>query len=366
MIGSATPSAKNLAAFRGARVFITGDTGFKGSWLSLWLAELGAQVTGYALPPYYPESHFELLGLDRLIRHVEGDLRDFDHLYRTLSEAEPDYVFHLAAQALVRRSYADPLTTFSTNVYGSVCVLEAVRQVESVRSLVYITSDKCYLNNEWPWSYRETDQLGGYDPYSASKAAAENAFLAYYHSFLKHRATLGAATTRAGNVIGGGDWSADRLVPDCIRSLKRGAPIVLRSPNATRPWQFVLEPLGGYLMLALRLAQEPERYAGSWNFGPEAVSVRTVEQVARQIIENWGGGTVEYEGNKATAEHEATLLQLSIDKARAQLGWQPIYDATTSVAETVNWYLAWNRGAPIKDFSRTQISAYMTAAEMRR
>ena len=358
----AAPGARRLSAFQGARVFVTGHTGFKGSWLSLWLAELGAEVTGYALPPAYADSHFELLGLDRHIRHIEGDLRDTGRLLGAVRDAKPDFVFHLAAQALVRQSYADPLTTFGTNVFGTAALLDAVRQAESVRALVCITSDKCYLNKEWTWSYRETDELGGHDPYSASKAAAENAFLAYQHSYFRHRPDLGAATARAGNVIGGGDWASDRLVPDCIRALNRGEPIVLRHPAATRPWQLVLEPLGGYLVLALALAERKVEAGGSWNFGPDPLGVRTVEQVARRIVELWGSGAVRHEPDR-DLRHEATLLQLSIDKARHQLGWQPVYGVDACIEETVSWYRARHDGAAVPELSRAQIRRYMAAAE---
>jgi CDP-glucose 4,6-dehydratase len=355
----AAPGIRDLADYRGKRVFITGDTGFKGSWLALWLSELGAEITGYALPPYYPESHFELLELGRQIHHVDGDIRDGDKLLESMRAAKPEFVFHLAAQALVRRSYAQPVETFSTNVLGSVHLLEAVRQVDSVRSLVYVTSDKCYLNKEWTWSYREGDELGGLDPYSASKAAAENVFLAYFHSFLKHRADLGCATVRAGNVIGGGDWSADRLVPDCIRALKRGDPISLRNPAATRPWQFVLEPLGGYLDLGLCLGREPQRFAGSWNYGPEPTSLRTVGQVTRQIVDIWGSGSVVHEKPAEGTQHEATLLQLSIDKVRHLIGWQPAYDVNRCIDETVRWYRAAHDGAVVPTLSRAQLADYM-------
>jgi CDP-glucose 4,6-dehydratase len=357
----ALPTAENLSIFRGSRVFVTGDTGFKGSWLSLWLSELGASVTGYALPPAGPKSHFELLGLDRVIHHIDGDLRDADALSAALRAAKPDFVFHLAAQALVRRSYLDPLTTFSTNVLGSVHLLEAVRHADSVRSLVYVTSDKCYLNKEWTWSYRETDELGGLDPYSASKAAAENVFRAYRHSYLRHRAQLGTATVRAGNVIGGGDWSPDRLVPDCIHALTEKIPIVLRNPGATRPWQFVLEPLGGYLMLADRLSRRSVELSGSWNFGPDPIGVRTVDQVARQIVKDWGAGSVQHDIDP-DAHHEATLLQLSIDKARNLLGWRPIYEAGKGIRETVHWYRKIYDGQGAPDLSRAQIQSYMSAA----
>lgn len=359
----ASPIA-SLNCFRGKRVFLTGHTGFKGSWLALWLHELGAEVFGYALPPYYANSHFERLGLAGTVHHIEGDVRDLDHLRRAMTEAQPEFVFHLAAQALVRKSYSDPIETFSTNVMGTAHVLEVVRQLDSVRALVCVTSDKCYLNKEWDWSYRENDELGGHDPYSASKAAAENTFLAYYHSYLKHRPNLGAATARAGNVIGGGDWSADRLVPDCIRALVAKQPIVLRNPGSTRPWQFVLEPLAGYLVLAAKLAQDPQRFAGSWNFGPQPTGIKTVDEVAKQIIKVWSSGEIKYEIAQNTVQHEAKLLQLAIDKAIGQLGWQPAYAVEKCLAETVSWYRAMHEGADVPALSRTQIKNYANAAAL--
>ena len=265
-------SAEILSSFSGKRVLITGHTGFKGSWLAFVLSEAGADVVGYALSPESGRSHFELLNLKDHIRHVVGDVRDQASLHAVVQSARPEFVFHLAAQALVKESYGDPVGTFSTNVMGSVNLLEAVRQSETVRSLIYVTSDKCYENMEWPWGYRENDRLGGHDPYSASKAAAELSFAAYAKSFFSSRPELGAATTRAGNVIGGGDWAKDRIVPDCIRAVEASRPVQLRSPNATRPWQHVLEPLSGYMLLAIRLRDDPARYAGSWNFGPSSAT----------------------------------------------------------------------------------------------
>ena len=245
-----------LSSFKGRRVFITGHSGFKGSWLAFLLNEIGAEVFGYALPPVGKNNHFELLGLAQLIEHVEADIRDEEKLTAAMGEIQPEFVFHLAAQALVRHSYSDPKTTFETNVMGSVNLLEAVRKCESVRSLVYITSDKCYENREWLWGYRENDQLGGHDPYSASKASAEMVFSAYARSFFFDRPDLGAASARAGNVIGGGDWAVDRIIPDCIRAIESDKPIHLRNPFATRPWQHVLEPIAGYLLLAAQLRKK--------------------------------------------------------------------------------------------------------------
>jgi CDP-glucose 4,6-dehydratase len=316
---------------------VTGHTGFKGSWLAFLLREIGAEVLGYALPPTEPDSHFSLLKLDQSIRHVEGDIRDFDRLNGTMSEFQPEFVFHMAAQAIVRESYLNPKTTFDTNVGGSVNVLEAVRYCESVRSLVYVTSDKCYENVEWVWGYRENDRLGGHDPYSASKSAAEIVFTAYSRSFFKHRSKLGAATARAGNVIGGGDWAADRIVPDCIRSISSGQPIRLRNPDATRPWQHVLEPLSGYLLLAVKLRESPSSFAGSWNFGPSSSETRTVIEMAQRIIERFGKGTIEIvprDKNKL----EAQMLQLNCDKAQQLLRWQPRWNFQKTVTVTADWY----------------------------
>lgn len=251
-----------MKIFKGKRVFITGHTGFKGSWLAFLLCEIGADVMGFALPPATTMNHFNLLNLDKKIKHVVGDIRDASLLSATLNKFKPEFVFHLAAQALVRPSYSEPAATFSTNVIGSVNLLDAVRLCESVRSLVYITSDKCYENVEWIWGYRENDQLGGRDPYSASKAAAEIVFSSYVRSFFEQNTSLGAASARAGNVIGGGDWALDRIIPDCIRAIEVGDPIRLRNPAATRPWQHVLEPIAGYLLLAARLYDEPKLWGG--------------------------------------------------------------------------------------------------------
>lgn len=346
-----------LSSFAGSRVLVTGHTGFKGSWLAFLLKEIGAEVLGYALPPEQPGSHFAELGLERNIHHVEADIRDGKRLAITMCEFNPEFVFHLAAQALVRRSYADPQATFDSNVMGSVNLLEAVRQCDSVRSLVYITSDKCYENMEWVWGYRENDRLGGHDPYSASKAAAEIIFSAYARSFFAHRPTLGAATARAGNVIGGGDWAPDRIVPDCIRAIRSNQPIRLRSPSATRPWQHVLEPLSGYLLLAARLREFPQRYTGSWNFGPPSSEVRTVREVADHIVARFGRGSVVIEPDSA-GQHEAQLLQLNCDKASQQLGWRPRWNVEQTLAVTVDWYKAVLDGAEAGVTSRQQLRDY--------
>ena len=346
--------------FAGKRVLVTGHTGFKGSWLALWLRDLGAEVTGYALAPDYAGSHFELLGIERDIRHVVGDVRNLIHLKKVVDATRPEIVFHLAAQALVRRSYDDPKTTFDTNVGGSVNLLEAVRLCDAVRALVFITSDKAYLNKEWSWGYRENDELGGHDPYSASKAGAEMAFMAYRYSFLERRDGLGAAVTRAGNVIGGGDWAQDRIIPDCMRALRDGKPIRLRNPLATRPWQHVLDPLHGYLRLAQALLVDPKRYTGPWNFGPELDRGLTVREVAERAAALWGGGKIVVE-TKASAPFEHRLLQLSIDKAKLDLGWRPKWPSDRAIAETVAWYRRVANGEAVRFVSTAQISMFMDA-----
>ena len=344
-------------SFSRKRVFVTGHTGFKGAWLTFLLKELGADVMGFALPPEPGPSHFALLGLEARISHVVGDIRDAPALCKALQAFQPEYVFHLAAQALVKKSYDNPVVTFGSNVMGSVHLLDAVRQCDSVRSLVYITSDKCYENVEWVWGYRENDRLGGHDPYSASKAAAEIVFSAYARSYFASRPDLGAATTRAGNVIGGGDWAADRIVPDCIRAIEKNSPIQLRNPQATRPWQYVLEPLSGYVRLAAQLRNQPEKYAGSWNFGPSPSEVRTVHEVASSIIQHLGRGRIEI-ADSQQHHHEARLLQLNCDKAHQLLGWHPRWDVDKTLAATALWYKTILEGGDAESITRAQLQEY--------
>jgi CDP-glucose 4,6-dehydratase len=344
-------------AFRGRKVFVTGHTGFKGSWLTLWLRELGAEVAGYALDPLQANDHYNLLGLEKVIRDTRADIRDADKLLLAVKEFQPEVVFHLAAQPLVRLSYAEPKQTFDTNIGGSVNLLEAVRQTPSIKSLVFVTSDKCYRNKEWIWGYRESDELGGYDPYSASKAAAELVFSSYLDSFFHSREGLGAASVRAGNVIGGGDWSANRIIPDCIKALQAGQPITLRNPNATRPWQHVLEPLSGYLYLGARLLTEPKRFSSSWNFGPSSEASPPVKQVADEIVRLWGSGEVRVTPDP-NAPKEAGLLHLNCDKAHLQLGWRPRWHFTEAISETVNWYKDFTANKPVLETSRRQIERY--------
>lgn len=354
-----TPAA--LAPLKGARVLVTGDTGFKGSWLSYWLWQLGARVTGFALPPKTPRDHYRLLNLQKKIRHVDGDVRDFAAVHDAVRRARPEFVFHLAAQSLVRASVADPKTTFDTNVGGTVNVLESVRRTPDVRVLVAVTSDKCYRNNEWVWGYRENDALGGGDPYSGSKAAAEMAFAAYRETYFMERPGLGSATVRAGNVLGGGDWSADRVVPDCVRALEAGRAVEVRHPRATRPWQHVLEPLSGYLTLALALRREPGRYGGSWNFGPDGGAAHPVIDLVERFLHGWGSGRARVARVKKNA-HETTLLALNSDKARRELGWRTRWGFERTVRETVNWYRGVRSGQSAEALTAAQIRSYLESA----
>jgi len=356
-VGTIISMQEALKVFSGKRVFVTGHTGFKGAWLTCLLNELGAEVMGYALPPEAGSNHFDLLDLKYDIIHIEGDIRDSKALSDAMMSFQPEFVIHLAAQALVKRSYDDPASTFDINVMGSVNLLDAVRSTPSVRSLVYITSDKCYENVEWIWGYRENDAVGGRDPYSASKGAAELVFSSYARSFLNARENLGAATTRAGNVIGGGDWAADRIIPDCIRAIEKGEPIILRNPAATRPWQHVLEPLSGYLLLAAQLYRDPNSFSGAWNFGPSSVEVRNVEQVANSIVSHLGRGEIRVESTD-NQHHEANLLQLNCDKAQQLLGWSPRWGVDKTLSATSEWYKVFLDGGDIKAMTKSQLRDY--------
>lgn len=321
------------------RVFVTGHTGFKGGWLSTWLAHMGAEISGYALAPDTAPSYFELCNLNERINSRFGDVREQAELRRALTDAQPEVVFHLAAQPLVRRSYREPIATFATNVLGTANLLEAVRQTRSVRVVVVITSDKCYENNEWTWGYREADGLGGHDPYSASKACAEVVCGAFRRSFFHSEAhPVALATVRAGNVFGGGDWSEDRLVPDAIKALQRGAPLMVRNPQAVRPWQHVLQPLSGYLLLAQRLYCDGGRYAEAWNFGPHDEDAVTVADLAEMITGHWGPQAKWRAECSAGQQHEDNFLRLDCSKARSRLGWRPCLPLEKGVEMTVRWY----------------------------
>ena len=343
--------------YKGKRVLITGDTGFKGSWLAYWLQSMGAMVYGYALPPVNSNDHFNLLELAKLINHTDGDILNFEHLRKKFEETKPEIVFHLAAQAIVRYSYDNPKLTFDTNVAGSVNLLEMIRQVDSVKSLIFVTSDKCYRNNEWIWGYRENDELGGHDPYSASKAAAEIVFSSYLDSFFKNNRYLGLASVRAGNVIGGGDWSADRIVPDCIRAFIRNEEIAIRNPQSTRPWQHVLEPLSGYMSLAQKLYENPNEYSGSWNLGPAMTSIKTVKELTERIISVFGRGSIVY-GQTDQEKHEAGLLHLNCDKAIHRLGWDPVWNFEQTVIQTAEWYKGYMNGTDARILSKNNIDIF--------
>ncbi len=354
--------------YRGRSVLITGHTGFKGSWLALWLNQLGASVTGLAMPADTDPSHFELIGLGNRIRHIEGDIRNINDVKQAFTIAKPEIVFHLAAQPLVRDSYNDPKTTFDTNIGGTINILETIRNSSTVRAAVIVTSDKCYKNKEWVWGYRESDPLGGYDPYSASKGAAEIVCSAYRHSFFDKNGEgphLGLATARAGNVIGGGDWAKDRIIPDCVRALSRHEPILVRNPQATRPWQHVLDPLCGYLLLGMRLLENPGKHSGAWNFGPQTSDQVTVQKLVERFVHVWGHGKIQSPPPQH-ALHEANRLNLNIDKAVCELKWQPVLDGSTAIDWTVNWYKSWHQtGRNCINSSVCQINEFMGAAAIK-
>ena len=348
-------------AYEGRRVLVTGHTGFKGSWLALWLERLGAKVIGLALPPAGERPLFAELGFPT-IDHRLADVGDAQAVDTTLADVDADYLFHLAAQSLVRPSYAAPVRTFQTNVMGTVHILEAARRMRRLKAAVVVTSDKCYENREWVYRYRETDPLGGADPYSASKGATELVAASYRRSYFAAGAAL--ATARAGNVIGGGDWATDRIVPDIVRGALAGSPILIRNPAAIRPWQHVLEPLHGYLLLGARLAGESHRFAKAWNFGPAEAGTVDVATLARMIVQAWGKRVPELRlGGVSGQPHEAGLLQLENAQARHELGWQPRLSLEAAVGMTVEWYKAYATAEPqapgrMRKLTERQIEEY--------
>lgn len=367
--------AHNMDSFKGKKVLITGHTGFKGSWLTLWLNMLGAKVTGVALDPEQEKGAFLAMEISSVCNDIRQNINDLKAIQSIFLEHQPEIVFHLAAQPLVIDSYSRPIETLQTNIIGTANILEACRHTPSVNTIIVITTDKCYENRETLKGYTETDRLLGKDPYSASKAAAEIVVYSFRESFFKQNQSIGLATARAGNVIGGGDWADNRILPDCIRSLIENKPIEVRNPNAVRPWQHVLEPLGGYLLLASKLMHEPQKYSEPWNFGPEEESVKTVGDLVNEVIKAWGSGKwsthqlpndspdgfpIPIGRGSQLFNHykEAKLLTLNIDKAKTKLSWKPLLSFNQSITQSVSWYKAQFEGKNMADFSKNQISEY--------
>ncbi|MBU1344807.1 MAG: CDP-glucose 4,6-dehydratase [Proteobacteria bacterium] len=346
------------------RVFITGHTGFKGSWLCLWLNSLGAEVTGYALEPPTEPSLFNLCKIDKFIKSVNGDVRDLVFLQKTINTAKPEIFIHMAAQPLVRDSYIKPVETYEINVMGTVNVLEAVRNTTGVKAFVNVTTDKCYENKEWLWGYRENEPFGGYDPYSNSKACSELVTAAYRNSFFNpkdyEKHNLAVASARAGNVIGGGDWGKDRLITDCIVALLQGKKIRIRNPNAIRPWQYVLEPLCGYLNLVEKLYYKGPEFSEGWNFGPNDKDARTVQWIVERLCQRWGDGA-EYQIDHSEHPHEANYLKLDCSKAKTKLNWSPRWSLDKAIDRIIEWTQAYQDNANVRDICLNQIKEYSSA-----
>lgn len=350
-----------MDSFNGKRILITGHTGFKGSWLTLWLKILGAEVVGIALDPEHDNGAFSSMRVSSLCTDIRQDVNDLNAVKDIFSRHQPQLVFHLAAQPLVLESYRIPVETFQTNVIGTANILEACRHTPSVKTIIVVTTDKCYENIEVESGYKETDRLGGKDPYSASKASAELMVHSYRESFFNPATGIGLATVRAGNVIGGGDWADHRIVPDCIKALLAGGPVEVRNPNAVRPWQYVLEPLRGYLLLASRLMNDPASFSGPWNFGPGENGNRNVTDLVTAVINAWGSGqpSISQSVNQPTnRSYEAKLLSLDITKARTNLNWNPLLSFNQSIIQTVDWYKAQSEGLDLQDYGIRQINDY--------
>jgi CDP-glucose 4,6-dehydratase len=348
------------------KVFLTGHTGFKGSWLSLWLQSLDAEVTGYALAPPTQPGLFDLAHVKNGMESIHGDILNLEDLRRAIRKHQPEIVFHLAAQSLVRRSYEDPVGTFATNVLGTVNLLESIRDLPSVRSAVVVTTDKCYENRGDRRAYRETDRLGGADPYSTSKAAAELATTAFRNSFFTEKgrkANPGVATARAGNVIGGGDWAADRLIPDVVRAASKKKELLVRNPDAVRPWQHVLDPLCGYLSLAESLWQHPEEFSGAWNFGPEELQATSVADVLKRVRDVWGP-EIQWRVDGRSHPHESQYLRLDCTKARTKLGWKPQWNLHSALEATVQWYQSYQSRRDMREVSANQIYSFQLAPSL--
>lgn len=355
----------NKEFWKGKRVFLTGHTGFKGSWLSLWLHQFGAQVTGYSLSPPTTPSLFDLAQVDHAVTSIISDVRDLKCLSTELTSAAPEIVIHMAAQPLVRDSYLIPVETYATNIIGTIHLLEAVRGCSSVRAVVNVTTDKCYENREWVWGYRENEAMGGFDPYSSSKGCSELVTAAYRQSFFNPRHlnhslsqhSAAVATARAGNVIGGGDWAADRLIPDIIRSILANEPVKIRNPHAIRPWQHVLEPLSGYLTLAQNLYEFGQEYAEAWNFGPFDDDAKTVEWIVQRMCAIWGNNA-RFEVDSANHLHEAHYLKLDCSKAHMRLGWQPRWRLEKALQSIIEWVSVYNTGGDLRRCCLEQIESY--------
>ncbi|MBU3190609.1 CDP-glucose 4,6-dehydratase [Clostridium bowmanii] len=349
--------------YRGKKVLITGHTGFKGSWLSIWLKNLGAEVIGYSLETPTEPSLFKTCKLDEKITSIVGDVRDEEKLDDIFHKYKPEIVFHLAAQPLVRLSYIEPRMTYETNVMGAVNVLEVARKSDSVKAVIVVTTDKCYENKEWVYGYRETDSLGGHDPYSSSKGCVELITTSYINSFYKEKG-IALASVRAGNVIGGGDWAEDRLIPDFVRSVSEKKSIVIRNPLATRPWQHVLEPLSGYLWLGVLMLSDKEKYSSGWNFGPRDTDILNVDEILNLAIKSWGKGIIEID--KSEQPHEANLLKLDISKVKAHLKWYPVYEVNMAVDKTIQWYKTYyeNNNSNMYRYTLKQIDEYEKQAKI--
>jgi CDP-glucose 4,6-dehydratase len=355
-----------LSLWRNRRVFLTGHTGFKGGWMALWLTQMGAKVCGYSLAPPSEPSLFEVARIGERLNHIEGDIRDLPRLQAAMQNFAPEVVFHLAAQSLVRRSYVEPVLTYATNVMGTVNVFESMRQTASVRAAVLITTDKCYENREWQWGYREEDRLGGRDPYSNSKACAELVSAAYRDSYFPPAklATHGVAiaTARAGNVIGGGDWALDRLIPDLIRGFAAGEQVAVRNPFAIRPWQHVLEPIRGYMQLAERLLERDASFASAWNFGPADEDARPVEWIASEMAKQWSPDS-SWAIDEGVHPHESTYLKLDCARAHNLLGWRPALGLSSALQLIVEWFKKWQAGSDMQQITLDQIAAYQRLSQ---
>lgn len=347
----------NPSFWKGKKVFLTGHTGFKGSWLSLWLQDMGAVVKGYALEPNTTPNLFNEANVAENMESDIGDITDLNHLRASMVSFNPEVLIHMAAQPLVRLSYHEPVLTYATNVMGTVNVLEAARKCTNLKSIVSVTTDKCYENKEWPWGYRENEPMGGYDPYSSSKGCAELVTSAYRKSFFNETNSTFLASARAGNVIGGGDWSDDRLIPDILRAFENGEPVIVRNPMATRPWQHVLEPISGYLVLAQHLYEDGSEFAEAWNFGPKDEDCKPVSWILDKMIDKWGNGA-SWELDKYNNPHEAGYLKLDCSKAAMQLNWHPKWNLENALVSIINWHKNYISGKNIQEQCLSEISNY--------